>query len=108
MLYSRTLLFIHPICTSLGFSDGSDVKESACNVGGLGWEEPLEKDMATHFSILAWRIPMEKVGYSPWGHKESDATERISTSQYICSFASANPSLSEIYIQYLLINHNGI
>ena len=60
MLYSRTLLFIHPICTSLGFSDGSDVKESACNAGGLGWEDPLEKDMATHFSILAWRIPMDK------------------------------------------------
>ena len=26
----------------------------------LGWEDPLEKDMATHFSILAWRIPMDR------------------------------------------------
>ena len=26
-------------------------------VGSLGWEDPLEKGMATHFSILAWRIP---------------------------------------------------
>ena len=36
-------------------------KESACNVGdqvrSLGWEDPLEKEMATHSSILAWRIP---------------------------------------------------
>ena len=33
----------------------------------LGWEDPLEKEMATHSSILVWRIP--------WGHKESDKTE---------------------------------
>ena len=35
----------------------------------LGWEDPLEKEMATHSSILAWEIPC------PWGHKESDTTE---------------------------------
>ena len=35
--------------------------------------------MATHSSILAWRIPWteEPVGYSPWGHKESDTTEQL-------------------------------
>ena len=32
-------------------------------VRSLGWEDPLEKEMATHFSILAWRIPwMEEPG----------------------------------------------
>ena len=32
---------------------------------------PLEEGMATHSSILAWRIPMDReAGYSPWGHKE--------------------------------------
>jgi len=45
----------------VGFPGGSDGKESACNVemwvGSLGWEDPLEKGMATHSSILAWRIP---------------------------------------------------
>ena len=41
-------------------------------VQSLDWEDPLEKGMATHSSILAWRIPP---GYSPWGHKESDVTE---------------------------------
>ena len=34
----------------------------------LGWEDPLEKRMATHSSIPAWRIPRteEPSGYSPW------------------------------------------
>ena len=46
-----------------GFLGGSDCKESACNVGELGWEDPLEEGMATHSSILAWRIPWtEKPG----------------------------------------------
>ena len=46
-------------------------------VQSLGWEDPLEQGMATHSSILAWRIPWteEPGGYSPWGHKESDMTE---------------------------------
>ena len=29
-------------------------------VGSLGWEDPLEEGMATHFGILAWRIPMDR------------------------------------------------
>ena len=45
----------------LGFTSGSDGKESARNAGNLGlipgWEDPLVKGTATHFSILAWRIP---------------------------------------------------
>ena len=47
-----------------GFSGGSDGKESACNVGdwvgSLDREDPLEKEMATHSSILAWEIPWTK------------------------------------------------
>ena len=43
-----------------GFPGGSDGKESACNAGDSGlipdWEDPLEKGMVTHSSILAWRI----------------------------------------------------
>ena len=48
-------------------------------VQSLDWEDPLEKEMATHSSILAWRIPGtgSLVGYSPWGRKESDMTERL-------------------------------
>ena len=44
-----------PTPAFLGFPGGSDGKESTYNVGELGWEDPLEEGMATHFSILAWR-----------------------------------------------------
>ena len=46
-------------------------------VQSLGWEDPLEEAMATHSSILAWKIPWteETNGLRPWGHKESDTTE---------------------------------
>ena len=46
-------------------------------VQSLGREDPLEKEMATHSSTLAWRIHGQRslVGYSPQGHKESDMTE---------------------------------
>ena len=47
-------------------------------VQSLGRED-LKKKMATHSSTLAWKIPWmeEPVGYSPWGHKESDTTKRL-------------------------------
>ena len=45
-------------------------------VQSLGQEDPLEKGMATHFSILAWRIPWTEAGYSPQGHKEVDMLAR--------------------------------
>ena len=46
-------------------------------VRSLGWEDPLEKEMAIHSSILAWRSHGRRslVGYSPWGCKQSDTTE---------------------------------
>ena len=46
-------------------------------VQSLGWEDPLEKGMATHSSILAQRIQWtgEMAGYNPWGCKKSDMTE---------------------------------
>ena len=48
-------------------------------VQSLGRENPLEKEMATHSSILAWKSHGQRnlVGYSPWGRKESDTTERL-------------------------------
>ena len=54
-------------------------------VWSLGWKGSLEEGMATHSSILAWRIPMDwgiLVGYSPWGWKESDTIEWPSTAQH--------------------------
>ena len=41
----------------MGFSGGSDSKESTCNAGELGREDALEKGMATQSSVLAWIIP---------------------------------------------------
>ena len=49
-------------------------------VRSLGQEDPLEKGTATHSSILAWKIPMDRGtwrGYSPWGQKESDMIEQL-------------------------------
>ena len=44
----------------------------------LGWEDPLEKGMATHSSIFAWRIPWtEPGGLQPLGHKLSDMTDQL-------------------------------
>ena len=66
--------------TSMGFPGGSEGKESACNTGdpGLisGSEDPLEKGMVTHCSILAWRIPWteEPRELQSMGCKESDPT----------------------------------
>ena len=57
----------------MGFSCGSDGKESACNVGDLGsipgvGRSPGEgKGYLLHYGL-----------YSPWSHKESDTTERLS------------------------------
>ena len=55
-------------------------------VQSLGWEDALQKGMAKYSSTLAWRIPMDKrslAGYRPWGHKESDLTEQLSTAQLV-------------------------
>ena len=43
-------------------------------VQSLDQEDTLEEEMATHFSILAWRIPWTEGPGSPWGHKELDMT----------------------------------
>ena len=59
-------------------------------VWSLGWEDPLEKGKATHFSILAWRIPWTVWLYSLWDRKELDTTERLLLSHIIiCEIISA-------------------
>ena len=53
-------------------------------VQSLGQEDPLEKGMATHSSILAWRIPWteEPGGLQPMGRKELDMTEQLTLSLF--------------------------
>ena len=48
----------------------------------LGGEDPLQGGMATHSSILAWRISWTEESGSPWGHTESDMTE---ATYYTCT-----------------------
>ena len=48
-------------------------------VRSLSWEDPLEEGMATHCSILAWRIPGQRsmMDFSPWGRKAFVTTEQL-------------------------------
>ena len=73
---------------SLGFSGGSDSKKKKKNlpaiqetpVRSLGWEDLLEKGMATHFSILFWKNPVDRGAWRVTAHgvaKESDMTEQL-------------------------------
>ena len=53
----------------MGFSDSSVGKESPCSARDLGWQDSLEKEMATHPSILTWKISWteEPVGLQSMG-----------------------------------------
>ena len=66
-----------------GFPGGSVGRESACSVWSLGGEDPLENEMATYSSILAWEIPWtEEPGWlQSMGTQESDMTERLTTTK---------------------------
>ena len=58
--------------SSIYFPGDSDDEESTCNAGDLGsissWEYPLEEGMATHSSILAWRISMDRGAWQATVH----------------------------------------
>ena len=56
-LMFKFLLVCFNFRLNYGLSGGSDGKESTCNAGDLGGEDPLEKEMAAHSSVLAWKIP---------------------------------------------------
>ena len=53
-------------------------------VQSLSQEDPQEEDMVPYFSVPAGRIPW--VGYSPWGHKESDTAEHLSSQNILIHF----------------------
>ena len=70
---------------TLGFPGGSVIKTPPANAGDLGLipgpEDPLEKEMAIHSSILAWEISWteEPGGLQAMGQKESDIAENAHT-----------------------------
>ena len=87
-------LFDHATCIVWGFpGGGSDDKESACNVGDLGSTPELGRSPEGRLgnplqcscleNLHGQRSP---VRYSPWGCKESDTTERLSTAQHMVLF----------------------
>ena len=61
----------------MNFPGGSDSKASAYNVQSLSREDLLEKEMATHSNLLAWKIPWTEEPGRLWGRKESVTTERL-------------------------------
>ena len=84
----------------MGFPGGSDGKESAWNAGDLGWKDPLEKEMATQFSILAWRIPwtekpggLQSMGLQRVGHDWA-------TNTFTWKLAKAHPKNWSTYCLY--------
>ena len=97
------------IYTVLGGSDG---KESACNaetwVQSLNWEDPLEKGMATHSSILAWRIPwtekrgrLQSMGSQRAGHNWATNATTI----YKINNPQGPIHTTENYTQYFVITY---
>ena len=84
--------FVRILCILRKFSVASDLKASLVAqivknppamwetwVWSLGWEDPLEEGMATYFSILAWRISMDRVSWwaTVHGIAELDMTEQL-------------------------------
>ena len=89
-----------PTSVFLGFPDGSDGRESACNVGDLGSIPGLERlpggghgNPLQYFCLENPHGQRSLVGYSPWGHKESDTTERLSMHAVRCMYACIWASL---------------
>ena len=77
----------------MDFASGSAVKNLPASAGDPGlisaWEDPLEEGMATHSSILAWKIPWtEEPGglHSPLGCKELGTTEGLKHLTHICIY----------------------
>ena len=47
-------------------------------VRSMGWEDALEKEMATHFNILAWRIPLDRETWQATVHEVTNSQTRLS------------------------------
>ena len=97
----------------LGFPGGSNGKESFCNAGDLGSILSLERPPGGGHGNLLQCSCLENphgqrnlAGYSPWGCKELDATERLSTHLSVCSYGYG---CSYTVIKYLIFkNFNAV
>ena len=80
-------LHLGPDTSEKGFSGGSEVKNPPAvhepqetRVQPLGWDDPLEEGMATHSSILAWRIPMGRGAWQVIVHGVEKSGARLNHS----------------------------
>ena len=71
-------------------------ESSETQVRSSGGDYTLKEGMATHSSMLAWRIPWteEPVGYSPWGRKVSETTEATVYAHTLDILVGGNPNLA--------------
>ena len=94
----------------MDFPGGLDGKEFACSAGdprvqSLGWEDSLEKGMAIHSSVVAWRIPWteEPGGLQSLGlQRVQDMTERLTLSLSWTKKQNKNKTDNEADISQLL------
>ena len=95
---NRGLLPLHFLLVAPMVKNLPAMQES--QVWPLGWEDPLERGMATHSSILAWRIPQteEPGGLQSWSRKESDMTEQLTLSFFTFKGIEIIPSLLSITV----------
>ena len=91
-----------PLWSSPG---GSVVENPPVNAGdmvwSLGWEDPLEEEMAAHSSILAWRGPRRETPsgpHRPWGHKEPDTAEPALVHQPRWCLRASSPAASAQFL----------
>ena len=97
------------LVTFYGFPGRSDGKESACNVEGRSQEDPLEEEMATHSSILAWEIPWTGVWWATvHGVRASEATEHTSVGYFPFFLAHSSSSKSTKPLTELFRNSSNL
>ena len=65
----------------------------------MGQADPLEEKMATHSSIRAWNGQRRLASYNPWGCKELDGTERLSTDMKSYEIGPTQLPLENIYVK---------
>ena len=84
----------------------------ATPVRSLGWEDPLEKKMATHSSTLAWRIPMDRGTWQVTVHGVAESWTRLSDFLFFCSWPPhyctffTGPRVTSRPCAHLSLSHN--
>ena len=76
----------------------------------LGWEHPLEREIATHFSILAWRIPMNRGAWWATVHGVTKSQTQLSNFHIYYSVALKKinrfePNLQQMFNDWVLIKN---